>query len=277
MRLRTGAPLGEHAEGGIRFFAGHLKLIMHSAKEKTPMTVAACDLPTTHWSLVVGAGQKTSAESAAALEALCRAYWRPLYCYVRRLGQNPDDAQDLTQSFFTFFLERKSVRRADRDRGRFRSFLLTSFKNFLTNEWRKKQAEKRGRGLSFISLDLQDTEGRYQAEAPSADLTPDKLFEKRWALALLEQVLARLRAEYEADGRLDIFDHLKTFVWGEKSDSSQTDIGALLGMNANAVAQAVRRLRKRYAELLRAEIANTLSAPGDVEDELRHLLQAVGT
>lgn len=230
---------------------------------------------TTHWSVVIAAGHTSAPGAQEALEKLCRTYWYPIYAWVRRKGRSHDEAQDFTQAFFARLLEKKYLKLANRERGRFRAFLLTSLDRFLINEWRKEQAEKHGGGVDFISLDEQDADGRYQAEPPSEDLTPDKLFEKRWALALLEQVLARLRAEYETDGKKELFDNLKPFVWGEKSALSQTEIGERLGMNQNAVSQAVHRLRKRYGELLRAEVANTVEAPGDVEDELRHLLQAI--
>jgi len=223
----------------------------------------------------VAAGNTSAPGAREALEKLCRTYWYPIYACVRRKGRAPSDAQDLTQAFFARLLERKYFKLADPERGRFRAFLVTALDHFLVNEWRKASAEKRGAGQSVVSIDQHDAEGRYQAEPASPDLTPDRLFEKRWALALLDQVLAGLRAEYVADGRLDLFDRLKAFVWGEKSALSQAEVGARLGMNENAVAQAVHRLRKRYGELLRAEVANTVASESDVEDELRHLLQAI--
>lgn len=241
-----------------------------------PPHVGAAEFATTHWSVVVAAGQTTAPGAREALEKLCRTYWFPIYACVRRKGRSPDDAQDLTQEFFARLLEKNYLKLADRQRGRFRSFLLVALDHFLVNDWRQASAEKRGAGRPVLSLDQQQAEGHYQGEPVSPELSPDQHFEKRWALALLEQVLAQLRAEYEADGKRDVFDSLKPFVWGEKSALSQAEIAARLGTSENAVAQAVHRLRQRYGELLRGEVANTVAAPGDVEDELRHLLQAIG-
>jgi len=234
-----------------------------------------CCFKTTHWSIVLAAGNSSAPGAREALEKLCRTYWAPIYACVRRKGRGPDDAQDLTQEFFARLLEKKYFALADRERGRFRSFLLTALGHFLVNDWRKGNAERRGAGQPVMSLDQQQAEEGYQAEPASPDLSPDRLFERRWALALLEQVLAQLRAEYEAGGKRDVFDSLKPFVWGEKSSLSQAEVAARLGTTENAVSQAVHRLRQRYGELLRAEVANTVAAPGDVEDELRHLLAAI--
>jgi len=231
----------------------------------------------THWSVVIAAGDTSAPGAREALEKLCRTYWYPIYARVRRKGWIPSDAQDLTQAFFARLLEKEFFKLADPERGRFRGFLVTALDHFLVNEWRRASAEKRGAGQSPVSIDQQDAEGRYQAEPAAPDLSPDRLFEQRWALALLDQVLAGLRAEYEANGRCELFDELKAFTWGEKSAMSQADIGARLGMTENAVSQAVHRLRKRYGELLRAEVANTVATNSEVEDELRHLLQAIST
>ncbi len=231
----------------------------------------------THWSLVLQAAQENSPHAAEALNQLCRAYWFPLYAWVRRKGRSPEEAKDCTQAFFARLLEKKYLKLADRERGRFRTFLLTSLDRFLINEWRKEQAEKQGGKAVFISLDLLEAEGCYQAGPASPELTPDQVFDKRWALELLEQVLSQLRLEYEADGRKELFHSLKPFMWGEKSSCSQAEIAAQLGMKEAAVAQAVHRLRQRYGEVLRAEVAATVAAPGDVDNELRHLLRAVSS
>jgi len=231
----------------------------------------------THWSVVVAAGDSVNPGAREALETLCRTYWYPIYACVRRKGRMPSDAQDLTQAFFARLLEKKYFKLADPERGRFRAFLLTALDRFLVSDWRKASAEKRGAGQSLVSLDQRDAEDRYQAEPASPDLTPDKLFEKRWALALLDRVLAGLRAEYETDGKRDLFDTLKSFVWGEASALSQAELGERLGMSVNAISQAVHRLRKRYGERLRAEVANTVANVNDVEDELRYLLQVIST
>ena len=230
---------------------------------------------TTHWSVVLAAGQTATPEAQEALERLCRTYWYPLYACVRREGHSAEDAKDLTQEFIARFIEKKYLKLADRDRGRFRSFLLTSLKHFIINEWRKHQTAKRGGGAVPISIDEEDAEGRYTTELVSPEMPPDKLFERRWALALLDQVLVRLRQEYSEAGKTALFNELKAFVWGEKSALPQAEIAARLGLTENAVSVAVFRLRRRYGELLRAEIANTVALASDIDDELRHLLGAI--
>jgi RNA polymerase sigma-70 factor (ECF subfamily) len=229
---------------------------------------------TTHWSVVVAAGDSKSAHADEALEMLCRTYWYPLYAYVRRKGLSPEDAQDLTQEFFARLLEKKYLKLADRERGKFRGFLLTSLKHFLVNEWQKARAVKRGGGAVALPLDEELAERQYLAE-PSADLPPDQMFEKRWAITVLEQVLTRLRQESVAAGKGELFELLKDFLWGDKNLASQGEIGVPLGLSASAVKSAVHRLRLRYRELLRAEIAHTVARTADIDEELRYLVSVL--
>ena len=230
---------------------------------------------TTHWSAVLAAGHSSVPGAQEALEKLCRAYWYPLYVYVRRQGQSPHDAQDLTQEFFARLLEKKYLRLADPDRGKFRAFLLKSLKHFLVNEWEKARAQKRGGGQSFIHLDAEIAESRYAAE-PVQALSLDQVYEKRWALTLIEAVLTRLRESYAASDQLPVFETLKVFIWGDQTTlSSYAEVAPMLGLTEGAVKVAVHRLRGRYRELLRAEIAQTVATPGEVDEELQHLIAAL--
>lgn len=224
-----------------------------------------------------------AADSAApgtheALEQLCRAYWPPVYAFVRRQGHSPDDALDLTQGFFSRFLERKQIKLADPDRGRLRSFLLSSLKNFLVNEWSRAQAEKRGGNRSFLSLDEQrDAETRFLTQPADPAASPDQAFEKRWALTLLDQVLSRLGDEFTVANGQQHFDALKVFVWGDQAAVSQVEIAAKLGMTPNALGVAVHRLRRRFGELLREAIARTVVGENEIDTELRHLMEVIGS
>jgi RNA polymerase sigma-70 factor (ECF subfamily) len=230
---------------------------------------------TTHWSVVLAAGDQYSAQAAGALEKLCSAYWQPLYTYVRRNGHSAEDAQDLTQAFFANFLLKNAVSRARRDRGRFRSFLLTSLQNFLAHEWEKARAAKRGGGIRPLAWDELSAESQYQSEI-APDLAPDKAFERRWALTLFQQALTRLHAEYQAAGKSDLFEELKGFLSETADAGGYADVAARLNMTAATVAVAVHRLRRRYAELVREEIAHTVASPAEVQDELRYLIGLVG-
>jgi len=229
---------------------------------------------TTHWSVVLAAGHSSVAGAQGALETLCRTYWYPLYVYVRRQGQGPHDAQDLTQEFFARLLEKKHLRLADPDRGKFRAFLLKSLKHFLVNEWEKARTQKRGGGQCVIPLDADLAESRYAAE-PAQALTLDQVYEKRWAVTLLEAVLAGLRESYAASGRLRAFETLKAFIWGEQATLTYATVAPQLGLTEGAVKVAVHRLRSRYRELLRAEIAKTVATPGEVDEELQHLIEVL--
>lgn len=220
------------------------------------------------------AGGESSPDAHHALEQLCATYWYPLYAYVRRQGHNVEDAQDLTQEFFARLLERKSFRLADRNRGRFRSFLLTALKHFLINDWKKGNREKRGSGQKVLSLDEVMAESRLTAE-PATEQPPDALFDRGWAAILLERALAALHAEFEQSGKLDLFERLKGFVWGEKNALSYAAMAGQLSMTEGAVKVAVHRLRQRFGELLRLEVAQTVATPVEVNEELRYLISVI--
>jgi RNA polymerase sigma-70 factor (ECF subfamily) len=232
------------------------------APVKTP---TADRFAATRWTVVLAAGQQTSQESRRALEELCRIYWYPLYAYVRRSGYDALTAEDLTQEFFARLLAKKSLADVEREKGKFRSFLLASLKHFLANEWDRARAQKRGGGQTFISL---DAETRYRQE-PMDELSADKLLDRQWALALLEQVLARLEAEEFAG-----FEHLKVYLTAGKEAIPYAEAAARLGTTEGAVKVAVHRLRKRYRALLREEIAHTVASPAEVDEEIRHLFAA---
>jgi RNA polymerase sigma-70 factor (ECF subfamily) len=226
---------------------------------------------TTHWSVVLTAVSGDSGGGPAALARLCQSYWYPLYAHARRRGCSPHDAQDLTQEFFAQLLGRKSFATADPSRGRFRSFLLTAMNNFLVSEWKKARAQKRGGGETLLSLDLAAAEQRFDLEPAGRD-APDKAFDKQWALSLLEEVLNRLEKEYRRDGKGELFAALKQTLMGASASQPYAQLAANLGLGEGAVKVAVHRLRKRYRELIRAEIANTVASPDEVNDEMRHLL-----
>ena len=228
---------------------------------------------TTHWSVVLTA-QGRSAAADQALEKLCRTYWWPLYGFVRRSGYKPEEAQDLTQGFFALLLERRDLDVVRREKGRLRSYLLVSLKNFLAKAKRRELTTKRGQGRALVPLD--ELLAREGADLEPADsLTPDRIYERRWALTLLEQVLTRLESEYRSGGNSKLFDGLKEFLSDEPGRRSQAEVAAELGMTENAVKQALHRLRQRYRQLLRDEIAQTVAVPGDVEDELRHFISVL--
>ena len=229
---------------------------------------------TTHWSVVMTAGQEDSPKATAALERLCLGYWYPLYAYCRRQGYSPADGEDLTQQFFAAFLERNSFATATPERGRFRNFLLASFKNFLANEHHRRTAIKRGGRMTFVSLDDTDFETHYRNE-PADPFTPEHKFDQAWAMTLLGKVMKELKAEYVAADKGAAFETLHVFLTGEKTEMTYEKIGADLGVTESAVKMAVMRLRQRYGQMLRREIAHTLTDPAGVEDELRHLVEAL--
>ena len=225
---------------------------------------------TTHWSVVLAA-QGPSPAAQAALEKLCRTYWRPIYGFVRRRGVKPEEAKDLTQGFFALLLERRDLETVRKEKGRLRSYLLTSLKHFLTNEHNRARAIKRGEGQRLIPLD--DLREHEHAGFESADkLAADQIYERRWALSVLDQVLARLGNEYRAAGNIGLFDRLQKSLTDEPDRPSPADTARELGMTESAVRQAAYRLRQRYRQLLREEIAHTVMALGDIDDELRHLV-----
>jgi RNA polymerase sigma factor (sigma-70 family) len=226
---------------------------------------------TTHWSVVLAAGQQKSPEAAQALEKLCRTYWQPLYVYVRRRGYNPDDAQDLTQQFFALFLEKEGFSLADPDRGKFRTFLLTAIQHFLADEWKRAHRAKRGGGARVVSLDTQAAEERCRAGLAEA-LPPDRAYERCWAITLLEQVLSSLRGQYLQAGKGRLFEALEDFLWGPDASMSYARVAEELDMTEGAVRVAVHRLREHYRDRLRAEVAHTVDQPGSVDEELRYLI-----
>jgi RNA polymerase sigma factor (sigma-70 family) len=232
---------------------------------------------TTQWSVVLAAGDASSKDSAEALATLCELYWYPLYAFVRRRGHDPDAAQDLTQAFFARVIEKAYLRDATPTRGRFRSFLLGSLKHFLANEWDHARALKRGGGAVVLPLDVELGQGetRYRLE-PVDEETPERLFERQWALALLERVLARLREESDQAGKGAQLDVLKPVLTGEPIDETYAQLGERLGMSEGAVKVAVHRLRRRTRALLQEEIARTVADPRDVEDEIHHLFEVLG-
>jgi RNA polymerase sigma factor (sigma-70 family) len=230
---------------------------------------------TTHWSVVLEA-QGGSPAAQEALEKLCRTYWWPLYGYVRRQGYNPEEAQDLTQGFFALLLERKDFDAVRREKGRLRSYLLTSLKNFLAKAKRRELAIKRGAGQALVSLEQLLARERADLEAANK-LSADQIYERRWALTLLEQALGRLEEEYRVAGNAALFEKLKHTLTDEPGRPSQAEIAQRMSMSENAVKQAFHRLRQRYRLLLQEEIAHTVAVPGDVEDELRHFIHVLQT
>ena len=223
---------------------------------------------------MISAGSNDTPHARNALEKLCRSYWFPIYAFVRRQGHGPHDAQDLTQEFFARVLGKNYFADADRSKGRFRSFLLASLKHFLANEWDKAKAQKRGGGQVLIPIDVATAETSCGFE-PTDNLTAEKIFERRWALTLLEQVLRRLRAEYVRDDREKLFEQLKPTLTETSRTVAYAEIASRLGTTEGAVKVAVHRLRQRYREVLRAEIADTVASPGEVEDEIRNLFAAL--
>jgi RNA polymerase sigma-70 factor (ECF subfamily) len=246
---------------------------MNSSPAMQSANGGAVTFTTTHWSVVLEAQSQTPA-AQRALEILCRTYWRPLYAFVRRQGLSREEAQDLVQEFFARLLEHRNLDAVRREKGRLRSYLLVSLKRFLASERHRALGVKRYESGPYIPLDE-----LLESEAADWELTEtlsaDRLYERRWALAVLEQVLARLQDEYQAVGNAALFDQLKEFLVGEQDRPLQAEIGAHLGMTENAVKQAFHRFRQRYRILLREEIAQTVVAPGDVEDELRHLISVL--
>jgi DNA-directed RNA polymerase specialized sigma24 family protein len=234
------------------------------------------DLPfdTTRWSLVLAAGGDDTSAARAALATLCESYWYPLYAYIRRWGINADEARDLTQGFLASLLERRDFATLRQERGRFRAFLLASLQHYLANEAARRHAQKRGGGIVLLPLTVDDAEGRYRVEP--ADLeTPETLYERRWALTVIDRVLAELREEWNAAGRTAEFDALKACLLGSTPAGGYAGIAQRLDSSEGAVKVAVHRLRRKFQARLRQEIAETVSDPGEVEDEIRYLLRAL--
>lgn len=257
-------------------------MVNTSAHSSSPASASGinAELPrpafvTTHWSVVLSARDQNSPKSCEALEALCRSYWFPLYAFVRRQGRNPHDAQDLTQEFFARLLEKEYLKSAAQEKGHFRTFLLVALKRFLANEWDRQHAQKRGGSALIVPIDPELAESRFMA-GPAHELQPDLLFDRQWALTLLGRTMGRLREEYVATGRTKLFELLRGCLAKDESALSYSQIAARLNLTEAAVKMAVQRLRSRYREILRAEIADTVATPEEIEEEIRHLFSAFG-
>jgi RNA polymerase sigma factor (sigma-70 family) len=230
--------------------------------------------PATRWTVVLAAGGTPSPESAVALERLCQSYWYPLYVYVRRRGHSPSDAEDLTQEFFARLLEHNWIAHADRHKGRFRSFLLMAIKRFLAKEWEKVKTIKRGGQVRLVPLQLDTAEIRYTRE-PADTCTPEQMYEKQWALALLETALSRVRKDFAHEGKSALFQTLEPCLIGSRERQPYAALAAELGMTEGAVKMAVCRLRERYRACLKEEIGHTVASPAEVDEELRHLFRVL--
>ena len=228
---------------------------------------------TTHWTAVLAAGKRSTPQSDRSLEDLCRAYWFPLYAYVRRRGHTKKDAEDLTQAFFTRLLEKNFLANLAGEKGKFRAFLLAALKHFLANEWDKSQAQKRGGGVTPLSLDWQMADTKFQVAATN-EPGPDQAFDREWALALLAKVIERLQNECAADGKAGLFEQLKVFLTAGNGETAQRETAKTLGLEEGAVRVAIHRLRKRYRVLLREEITQTLTDPAQVDEEMCALFGA---
>jgi RNA polymerase sigma-70 factor (ECF subfamily) len=235
---------------------------------------AAAGFAVTRWSVVLSAGRSDDAGANEAIEELCQTYWRPIYTFICHRGHNPCDAQDLTQEFFARVFSKNCLGGVGPSKGRFRTFLLAALKHFLANEWDKANAKKRGGGRVFVSLSDR-ADGTPPPADPVDNQSADVLFDRSWALTLLEQVLARLRQEHLRDGKAEFFEQLKSTLTGERTSLPYSGIGARLGLSEGAVKVAVHRLRQRYRSLLREEIAHTVSSPEQIEEEIRALFAAL--
>ena len=244
--------------------------------DSDPLVADAGQFATTRWSVVLAAGQDDSAVAMAALETLCRAYWYPLYAYVRRRGHAEHDAQDLTQGFFARLLERHPFKSVAPGQTKFRSFLLVALKNYLADEHDREQAQKRGGGLTIVSFDAAEAEQRYHVEPAHAE-TPERLFERQWATTLLDRTLIRIEQEFTAAGKRALLDALRGFILDDAEGRTCAQLAVELGMSEEAVKKAVQRLRRRYQDILREEIGHTVTQCSEVEEELRHLWSALGS
>ena len=247
---------------------------MSTRVEDSHASLARQTFVTTQWTEILVAGRTNNAAGDAALEKLCRTYWSPLYAFVRRRGYDLHEAQDLTQGFFERLLEKDFMRSVDRNKGKFRSFLLAALDHFLAKDWRRARAQKRGGKMAFISLDDDSPERQY-LQVASRDLSPEQVFEQQWALTLLNEVLAQLQKEFTEAGKKTVFEETKVFLTGEKRDASCAQLAARLGTTEAALKMTVSRMRRRYRELLRAEVARTVGSPEEIDTELRALSAAL--
>jgi RNA polymerase sigma factor (sigma-70 family) len=247
---------------------------MSTLKAAPGDSVCGAEFPSTHWSVVLAAGQRNAAEAEQALAKLCEAYWYPLYAFLRQHGHAPAQAEDLTQEFLARLIQKESFNGLTQEGGRFRSFLLTALKRFLANEWRREHALKGGGGSLVAPIDA-TAERRYQGELADT-AAPDILFERRWAFVVLDRVLARLRAEYEGVGKAELFAALQGCLPGADAGLSYAEAAAALHLGEGAVRMAAHRLRRRYGELLRQEVVATVATPAQIDDEIRYLIKVIG-
>ena len=243
-----------------------------SSENKAALFGGKSQFATTHWSVVRAAGHTPSPAAASALQELCQSYWYPLYTYVRRQGHDADESADLTQAFFADLLQREDLKKVAPELGKFRAFLLAALKHFLLNQWNRNKAQKRGGGRSPMSLDFQAADGRYQLE-PSHAETPELIFQKQWAKTLLDRVQQVLRAEFAKRGKAHQYDKLQVFLAGKNSEETLASAAAQLSLTEVAVKVAVHRMRQRFAEILRAEIMQTISTPDEIDSEIHQLFE----
>jgi DNA-directed RNA polymerase specialized sigma24 family protein len=244
-----------------------------STSESVPSSLPGV-FPVTQWSMVINAGEGSESRAGLALETLCRQYWYPLYTFLRRQGKTHHDAEDCTQEFLARMLSQNGVAKAKPERGRFRTFLLTSLRNFMTNEWQRGQAAKRGGGQVHLPLEFETAGERFAREPIDPGLTPEQVFDRNYAIDAINRSIEALRADYEKSGRTDIFTALRPFLWGDGSPGSLALRAEGLGMNAHALSVALQRLRRRLGECLREEVGQTVATEADLDAELRHLITA---
>jgi RNA polymerase sigma-70 factor (ECF subfamily) len=243
----------------------------HMAELRGPLQETPRVFATTHWSVVLAAGESSSDGGQTALETLCGAYWYPIYVYVRRKGHGPESAQDLTQEFFAQLISKEHLKLADRNKGKFRTFLLAMLDHFLAREWSRAHRQKRGGQFAFISLDQQSPEERYRIE-PQDNETPERNFDRQWALTVLERTMSTLEQECSSSGKADLFQEAKPLLTARPETGTYVEISKRLAISEGAIRVAVHRLRQRYGELLSSEIAQTVERPADVQQEIRYLL-----
>jgi RNA polymerase sigma factor (sigma-70 family) len=249
---------------------------MNESSNTFPPPPAHGEFPSTQWSMVLRAGEGSESQVRSALESLCRQYWYPLYTFIRRQGRSHHEAEDVTQEFFARLLATDGVARARQGRGRFRTFLLTSLRNFLVNEWQRGQAAKRGGGQAPLPLEFDTAEERFAREPADPGLTPEQVFDRNWALGMIERAVTALRSEYEKSGRGPLFATLGPLIWHNSEQESHAELAARLSMNANTFTVALRRLRQQLGERLRIDVAQTVADEAEIDAELRYLIAALG-
>ncbi len=259
-----------------RRFTSDRAMSPDSSLSESPSPPQPGVFPATQWSMVINAGEGSESQARSALESLCHQYWYPLYTFLRRQGKTHHDAEDCTQEFLARLLAQNVVSKAKPERGRFRTFLLTSLRNFMTNEWQRGQAAKRGGGQVPLPLEFETAGERFAREPVDPGLTPEQVFDRNYAIDAINRSVETLRADYEKSGRGDIFTALRPFLWGDGSPGSLAQRAECLGMNAHALSVALQRLRRRLGECLRAEVGQTVATEADLDAELRHLIIAAG-